>query len=85
MQANTTSNGLSTTANGERWSGMDSDFLLVIVAALRTKQLLHGAVARIDPDPRRRRNTSIALEEVKRGLIHFTTRSPEEVFTDSAE
>jgi DNA-directed RNA polymerase omega subunit len=59
-------------------SGMDSDFRLVIVAALRTKQLLHGAAARIAPNPSRRKNTSVALEEIKRGLVHFSTQSPEE-------
>jgi len=51
---------------------------LVIVAALRTKQLLHGAAARIEPNPLRRKNTSVALEEIKQGLVHFSTQSPEE-------
>ena len=44
----------------------------VIVAGLRTKQLLHGSHPRIEADLGRRRNTSIALEEVKRGLVPFT-------------
>jgi DNA-directed RNA polymerase omega subunit len=74
---NTTAKRLSTTKAGSDRSGMDSDFRLVIVAALRTKQLLHGAAARIAPDPRRRKNTSVALEEIKRGLVHFSTQ-PEE-------
>ena len=74
---NTTTKRTSTTQAGPDRSGMDSDFRLVIVAALRTKQLLHGAVARIAPDPLRRKNTSVALEEIKRGLVHFT-QSPEE-------
>jgi len=78
-------NGFSATEDGQQWSGMDSDFRLVIVAALRTKQLLHGAAARIQPDPRRRRNPSIALEEIKRGLVHFSTKSPEEMLSDNAE
>ena len=68
----------STTQAGPDRSGLDSDFRLVIVAALRTRQLLHGAVARIAPDPLRRKNTSVALEEIKRGLVHFGTQSPEE-------
>jgi DNA-directed RNA polymerase omega subunit len=85
MQANRIGNGLGKTANGQQWPGMDSDFRLVIVAALRTKQLLHGATARVDPHPLRRRNTSIALEEIKRGLVHFTTRSPEEMLSGNAE
>ena len=59
-------------AAGEQWPGIDSHFRLIAVAALRSKQLLRGARPRIDADPLRRRNTSIALEEVKRGLVHFT-------------
>lgn len=53
-------------------SGIDSRFRLIIVAGLRTKQLLHGSQPRIETDPLRRRNTSIALEEVRRGLVPFT-------------
>ena len=56
----------------EQWPGIDSSFRLVVVAALRSKQLLHGSTPRIEPDARKRRNTSIALEEVKRGLVPFT-------------
>jgi DNA-directed RNA polymerase omega subunit len=74
----TTRQRFSTSKADPRRSGMDSDFRLVIVAALRTKQLLHGAAARIAPDPRRRKNTSVALEEIKRGLVHFSTQSREE-------
>ena len=74
----TTSKRFSATQPGPARSGMDSDFRLVIVAALRTKQLLHGAAARIAPDPRRRKNTSVALEEIKQGLVHFSNQSPEE-------
>ena len=59
-------------AAGEQWPGIDSHFRLIAVAALRSKQLLRGARPRIDADPLRRRNTSIALEEVKRGLVRFT-------------
>ncbi len=54
------------------WPGLDSRFRLIIVAGLRTKQLLHGSTPRIEVDQKRRRNTSIALEEVKRGLIQFS-------------
>ena len=75
---NTTTKRTSTTQAGSDRSGMDSDFRLVIVAALRTKQLLHGAMARIAPDPLRRKNTGVALEEIKRGLVHFSTQRPEE-------
>jgi len=54
------------------WPGIDSRFRLIIIAGLRTKQLLHGSKPRIEADKGRRRNTSIAVEEVKRGLVNFT-------------
>lgn len=63
---------VSSGANEDQWPGIDSMYRLIVVAALRNKQLLHGAHPRIEVDPRRRRNTSIALEEVKRGLVSFT-------------
>jgi DNA-directed RNA polymerase omega subunit len=59
-------------AGEQQWPGIDSHFRLIAVAALRSKQLLRGARPRIDADPLKRRNTSIALEEVKRGLVPFT-------------
>ena len=75
---NTASKRSSATQAGPNRSGMDSDFRLVIVAALRTKQLLHGATARIAANPLRHKNTSVALEEIRRGLVHFSTQRPEE-------
>jgi DNA-directed RNA polymerase omega subunit len=57
----------------QQWPGIDSRYRLIVVAALRSKQLLHGARPRIEADTSKRRNTSIALEEVKRGLVPFTT------------
>lgn len=66
----------SETADGdpsdEFMPGLDSRFRLIVVAALRAKQLLRGARPRIDADPLKRRNTSIALEEVRQGLVPFT-------------
>lgn len=56
----------------DEWPGIDSKFRLIVVAALRSKQLLSGSAPRIDADPLRHRNTSIALEEVKQGLVSFT-------------
>lgn len=58
-------------AIGDEWPGIDSRFRLIVVAALRSKQLLSGSAPRIHADPLRRRNTSIALEEVKQGLVRF--------------
>ena len=69
----------------ELWPGIDAQFRLIIVAAKRSKQLVRGATARIEPDPLRRRNTSIALEEVKRGLVPFTIFDPNLVTDQVAE
>jgi len=62
----------STNGDGQR-SGVDSVYRLIVVAALRNKQLTRGATPRVESDPQRRRNTSIAIEEVKRGLVPYTT------------
>ena len=78
-RTNKSNNEGSTATNGQQWPRIDSHFRLIVVAALRSKQLLNGSPARIESDPVRRRNTSIALEEVKRGLVHFTTRNGEEL------
>jgi DNA-directed RNA polymerase omega subunit len=74
-------NGKSATgaATEGTWPGIDSRFRLIIVAGLRTKQLLHGSKPRIEADKARHRNTSIALEEVKRGLVKFTKIEKPEV------
>jgi DNA-directed RNA polymerase omega subunit len=63
--------GATGVASEGTWPGIDSRFRLIILAGKRTKQLLHGSKPRIEVDKGRRRNTSIALEEVKRGLVHF--------------
>ena len=59
-------------AGEEQWPGIDSRYRLIVVAALRAKQLQRGALPRIVADPRKRRNTSIAIEETKLGLVPFT-------------
>ncbi|MDT4953315.1 MAG: polymerase Rpb6 [Acidobacteriota bacterium] len=68
----TTHNGFSHISNEEEWPGIDSRYRLIVVTALRAKQLLRGSHPRIEVDSQRRKNTSIALEEVKRGLVPFT-------------
>jgi DNA-directed RNA polymerase omega subunit len=68
----TTGGGFGDITNEGQWPGIDSRFRLIVVAALRAKQLTHGSAPRIAADPRRRRNTSIALEEAKLGLVPFT-------------
>ena len=75
--------GLAEITSGEEWPGIDSRFRLIVVAALRTKQLLHGARPRIDADPQRRRNTSIALEETRQGLVPFTSTNEDGTYGDN--
>jgi DNA-directed RNA polymerase omega subunit len=55
----------------EFWPGIVSRFQLVLLAGRRSKQLFNGALPRIPADPMRRRNTSIALEELRQGLVPF--------------
>jgi len=62
----------------ERWPGIVSRFQLVLLAERRSKQLLHGARPRIPADPLKRRNTSIALEELRRGLLPFRGKNGDE-------
>ncbi|MDQ3650867.1 MAG: DNA-directed RNA polymerase subunit omega [Acidobacteriota bacterium] len=71
----TKSNGKSAVVDDEQKSEANSSFQLIIVAALRAKQLRRGARPRIEADPRKRRNTSIAIEEVKQGLVNFTAHT----------
>jgi len=52
--------------------GTVSRFRVVVVAALRVKQLRRGSKPRIEPDDKKHKDTSIAMEEVRRGLISFT-------------
>jgi DNA-directed RNA polymerase omega subunit len=67
----TTWNSYSSVTGAGQWPGIDSVYRLIVVAALRNKQLTRGAVPRIVADSRRHRSTSIALEEVKQGLVPF--------------
>lgn len=49
-----------------------SRFRAVVVAALRAKQLRRGSKPRIEMDDKKHKDTIIAMEEVRRGLIAFT-------------
>ena len=73
-----THNGFSHISNEEDWPGIDSRYRLIIVTALRAKQLVRGSLPRIEVDSQRRKNTSIALEEVKQGLVPFTITTEDE-------
>ena len=77
-----TADGEKGNAAEDQWPGIDSRYRLIVVAALRSKQLLRGAQPRIIADPLKRRNTSIALEEVKRGLVPFTVTAKESEIKD---
>ena len=52
--------------------GEISRFRAVVVAALRAKQLRRGSKPRLEFDDEKHKDTTIAIEEVRRGLIHFT-------------
>ena len=60
----------------ENWSqsgpGEMSRFRAIVVAALRAKQLRRGSKPRIELDDKKHKDTSIAMEEVRRGLVNFT-------------
>ena len=56
--------------------GEISRFRAVVVAALRAKQLRRGSKPRIELDGKKHKDTSIAMEEVRRGLIIFTQFIP---------
>lgn len=56
----------------ESGPGEISRFRAIMVAVLRAKQLRRGAKPRIELDGKKHKDTSIAMEEVRRGLITFT-------------
>jgi DNA-directed RNA polymerase omega subunit len=56
----------------------ESIYRLIIVAGLRSKQLLRGSTPRIEHDVLKRKNTSIALEEVSLGLVKYTIGEPKQ-------
>ena len=73
--ATVTGEGLKNDNGYESWPGIVSRFQLVLLAGHRSKQLYKGAHPRIPADPLKRRNTSIALEELRRGLVPFRTHN----------
>lgn len=80
----TTHNGSGLITEDARQSKTGSRYQLSIVAGLRAKQLRSGAHPRIEADLRRRRNTSIAIEEVRQGRITFTTTAEAQATDDHA-
>ena len=65
-------------------AGEISRFRVVIVAALRAKQLRRGSTPRIEMDDKKHKDTTIAMEEVRRGLITFTQFAVPHVHDPSA-
>ena len=57
---------------------LDSKYRMIIVAAQRSKQLQRGARPKVEMDSQRHKPTRIALEEVQRGRIPFTTTTDSE-------
>ena len=57
---------------------IESRFLFVDVAALRAKQLRRGARPRVGTDegPLPHKAERLAMEEVRRGLVHYNVTAP---------
>ena len=68
----------------ESGPGELSRFRVVVVAALRVRQLRRGSKQRIESHHEKHKDTSIALEEIRRGLIAFTQFSVRHVHDPSA-
>lgn len=64
-------------------SGVVSRYRAVVVATLRVRQLRRGAKPRLDLDDRKHKDTFIAIEEVRRGLITCTPPSLPSVVTEA--
>jgi DNA-directed RNA polymerase omega subunit len=64
--------------------GEISRFRAIVVAVLRVKQLRRGSKPRIELDGKKHKDTSIAMEEVRRGLITFTQFAVPHVHDPSA-
>ena len=59
----------------DKWmTDVDSKYRLVILAASRSKQLVSGARPRVQSNVRKA--TSLALEEIKQGLVRYTRSIP---------
>jgi DNA-directed RNA polymerase subunit omega len=62
----------------ESWiTEVDSKYRLVLLAAKRSKQLQKGARPRVGAASRKA--TRVALEEVEKGLVRYTTITKEEL------
>lgn len=50
---------------------IDSKYRMIILAAQRAKQLQKGAHPRVEMDPRKHKNTRIALKELEAKTVYF--------------
>lgn len=50
---------------------IDSKYRMILLAAQRSKQLQRGATPRVTADARKMKPTRIAMEEIKKGKVHF--------------
>ena len=62
---------------------ISSRFLFVDVAALRAKQLRRGARVRIEDEVLPKKAERVAMEEVRRGLVHYDVPDPRTAHGDS--
>jgi len=62
---------------------IDSKYRLVVLAALRSKQLQKGAPARVQT--RHHKPTRVALEEVEKGLVEYERLPFKKAFGEEAE
>ncbi|MSO45684.1 MAG: hypothetical protein EXQ59_02810 [Acidobacteria bacterium] len=70
------SEGLAASVPTEPAPPIESRFLFVDVAALRAKQLRRGARVRFDLDQPAHKLERVAMEEVRRGLVHCDVSAP---------
>jgi DNA-directed RNA polymerase subunit omega len=67
----------------ELLTGIDSKYRLVVLAALRSKQLQKGAPPRVQN--RHHKPTRLALEEVEKGLVAYEKLPFKKAFGAEAE
>ncbi|HZS46019.1 MAG TPA: DNA-directed RNA polymerase subunit omega [Blastocatellia bacterium] len=67
----------------DKTTQIDSKYRLVVLAALRSKQLQKGALPRVQT--RHHKSTRVALEEVQNGLVEYTKLPLKKVEVDGNE
>jgi len=67
----------------DKTTQIDSKYRLVVLAAMRSKQLQKGAPARVQT--RHHKPTRVALEEVQSGLVEYSKIPIKKVDTDGEE